>query len=305
MKRILTTIFATIMLLSCMAWPMTFAVKTPVVHAPRSVFVGVNRNASKQLTLDWSNSNYADYDEVMPDGYAVYRSNDGKKGTYKKIATTKKLKYTDSGLKNGTVYYYKIRGYIKKGNKTYYSKYVKGYGSTKMTNNQATNLLQKAYLMAGMWMDLAQPNCNEKKVLMAPHTVTYPDGTTSTYNAEYYLVTNKTIKTKKQLKKYLAKLFDKEQVNTFVDDLYLEKNGNLWMYHFDWGDGAGPFAQKDKVIYVSQTWDSMKFVNICNWGNTENLFCDPVIHDLELRNGRWIFTDEYWFKYRHFIDLEG
>jgi len=45
--------------------------------------------------------------------------------------------------------------------------------------------------------------------------------------------------------------------------------------------------------------------NICNWGNTENLFCDPVIHDLELRNGRWIFTDEYWFKYRHFIDLEG
>ena len=302
MKKTLSALLA--MLLLCfVVLPLTVSAKVPVVHTPEYLRVMVNRNTSKRLLLDWSGSYSVDYEEI-PSGYEIYRSETGKSGTYKKIATTRKETYNDSGLKNGTVYYYKVRGYLKKGDNTFYSKFVIGCGCTKLTNHQATKLLQKAYRMAGMWMDLAQPNCSHKKVLILPRTYTYPDGTTSTSDGEYYLVTNKIITTKKQLKKYLSKLFDKDQVNRFVDDLYLEKNGKLWMYHFDWGDGASPFAQRDKVIYVSQGWDSIKFVNICNWGNDESLSCDPVIHDLEFRNGRWIFTDEYWFRYRHFIDLE-
>ncbi len=302
MKKMLSALLVAL-LLFCAALPLTVSAKAPVIHTPEYLRVMVNSNASKRLLLDWSGSYSAEYEEI-PSVFEIYRSETGKSGTYKKIATTKKETYNDSGLKNGTVYYYKVRGYLKKGDNTYYSKFVKGCGCTKLTNNQATKLLQKAYRMAGMWMDLAQPNCNEKKVLILPRTYTYPDGTTWTSDAEYYLVTNKTISTKKQLKKYLGKLFDQKQVNRFVDDLYLEKNGKLWMFHFDWGDGASPLAQRDKVIFVSQGWNSVKLVNVCNWVDYQGGFCEPVIHDLEFRNGRWIFTDEYWFKYHHFIDLE-
>ena len=304
MKRTLALLFAILTLLFSAAVPMQAFAKAPEVQAPEYLSVGVARNEAKKLYLRWSLPWNYDDGTREPGGYEIYRSTSGKSGTYQKIGTTRKLVYTDTGLKNGTVYYYRVRGYLKLGEKTYYSGFCTGSGCTKLTNAQATTVLQKAYRVAGMWMDLAQPNCNRNRVITKKRTITYDDGTSVTFKAEYYLVKNQKIQTKKQLKKYLSKYFDKEQVSVFVDDIYVEKDGKLWMYHFDWGDGAGPFAERDKVIYVSQTLDRMKFVNICNWGNDEDLFCDPVIHEAEFRNGRWILTDDAWFQYQHFIDLK-
>ena len=56
-------------------------------------------------------------------GYKVYRAT-SKNGSYKKVATVKTLKWTDSKLKTGKTYYYKVRAYNKTANSGY-SKVVK------------------------------------------------------------------------------------------------------------------------------------------------------------------------------------
>jgi C1A family cysteine protease len=55
-------------------------------------------------------------------GYVVYRSTK-KDGTYTKVATVKKLSYTNSKLKKNTTYYYKVRAYKKSGSETIYGKF--------------------------------------------------------------------------------------------------------------------------------------------------------------------------------------
>ena len=54
--------------------------------------------------------------------YEIYRAT-SKKGTYKKIATTKSLKYTNTKLKKNKAYFYKIKAVQKIGSKTYRSAY--------------------------------------------------------------------------------------------------------------------------------------------------------------------------------------
>jgi C1A family cysteine protease len=55
-------------------------------------------------------------------GYEVYRAT-SKNGTYKKVATVKSKKsYTNTKLKAGTTYYYKVRAYKKSGSTTVYGK---------------------------------------------------------------------------------------------------------------------------------------------------------------------------------------
>ena len=301
MKRILAFLIVLPMLLATAAVPMQFVAKSTAVCAPDWVRVGVRRNEAKTLYVEWSLPFYDD--GAVPDGYQVFRSASGKSGSYQKVKTTKQTGFIDTGLKNGTIYYYKVRGYVKHGDQVFYSKFVKASGCTKLTNKQATKLLQNAYQVAGMWMDLAQPNCDRNKYLTKTHTESFEDGSSYQVTNYYYLVTNQTCQTKKQLKSYLGKTFDQRQVNKFVNRVYLEEDGKLWMFGPDWGDGAGPFADRDKVIYVSQLDEWLTFVNICNWGNDEDLFCDPVIHTAELRNGKWILTDKNWFQYSHFINF--
>lgn len=63
------------------------------------------------LQLSWSSTK-------KPQGYYLYRA-ESENGKYKKIATiagAKSATYTDTGLTNGTTYYYKVRGYTSKGN---------------------------------------------------------------------------------------------------------------------------------------------------------------------------------------------
>lgn len=57
----------------------------------------------------------------LMNGYEVYRA-DSKKGKYKKIGTAELSGYIDSALEQKT-YYYKVRGTVKFGKKTYYTKY--------------------------------------------------------------------------------------------------------------------------------------------------------------------------------------
>lgn len=58
-----------------------------------------------KLTLKWKKVKGAE-------SYTVYRST-SKDGTYKKIGTTKNMKYTDKKVKKGTTYYYKVLPTVK------------------------------------------------------------------------------------------------------------------------------------------------------------------------------------------------
>ena len=64
--------------------------------------VKVEKYVPKKLNVSW-NPVYGAKE------YRVFRSTSGKDGTFKKVKTTKKTTFTDTGLTSGKTYYYKIR----------------------------------------------------------------------------------------------------------------------------------------------------------------------------------------------------
>lgn len=87
-----------------------------------------------KLTISWKKASYAQ-------GYVLYRSTK-KNGTYSKIKTitdVNRLSYTNSGLKSGTKYYYKIKTYRKVNGKNIYSDFSTAkYGTTKKVQLDGT-----------------------------------------------------------------------------------------------------------------------------------------------------------------------
>lgn len=76
------------------------------VKPSKPVISGISNKTAKKLTITWKKSSNAK-------GYEIYRRI-GTTGSYKKIATIKSgntLKYTNTKLKKGTKYYYRIRAY--------------------------------------------------------------------------------------------------------------------------------------------------------------------------------------------------
>lgn len=100
--------------------------KTPVISS-------ITSYSSNQLKVKWGNVSGASY-------YQLYRST-SKNGTYKYVATVKGKEYTDSSLKTGQSYYYKVRAVNKTGRVKGYSSYSKVVsGSTVQTAS-----INKAY----------------------------------------------------------------------------------------------------------------------------------------------------------------
>ena len=64
-------------------------------------------SGTKKIKLSWKR-------DAKADGYQIYRSRT-KKGGYKNVKTISKnktVKWTDTGIKAGKTYYYKIRSYV-------------------------------------------------------------------------------------------------------------------------------------------------------------------------------------------------
>lgn len=97
--------------------PKPTATPVPSVTKPsKPVITSVSNKSRQKLVITWKKVKGAK-------GYELYRRI-GKKGSYKKIKVIKSgstLKYTNSKLKKGTAYYYKIRAYKydAKGKKVY------------------------------------------------------------------------------------------------------------------------------------------------------------------------------------------
>ncbi|MGN0550517.1 MAG: Ig-like domain-containing protein [Acutalibacteraceae bacterium] len=73
----------------------------------------VKKASGTSAAISWSKQTGAK-------GYMIYRST-SKNGTYTKIKTTTSTKYTNTGLKKGKTYYYKVRAYVTIGNMNYLS----------------------------------------------------------------------------------------------------------------------------------------------------------------------------------------
>ena len=73
--------------------------------------------AKKKATIKWKKISYAS-------GYEIYRSTKKNKG-FKKVGTvnSKKTKFISKKLKSKKKYYYKVRAFVKVGNKKFYSQY--------------------------------------------------------------------------------------------------------------------------------------------------------------------------------------
>ena len=102
------------------------SVKT-IKTAPAAPSIAKLSNSSKgKLKLTWKRPSGAEK-------YQIYRKT-GANGTYKRIKTitsSKTLTYTDSKLRRGTTYYYKVRAYRKGADgKSVYSKWSKVVKST-------------------------------------------------------------------------------------------------------------------------------------------------------------------------------
>lgn len=97
-----------------------------------------------QFALSTNHGGKATLDFLTPGatGHEVYRATK-KNGKYKKIATTNKSSYTDSGLLFKT-YYYKVKPFVKGGGKTYYGK-----AATAKINCKAVCKLYRAVNSAG------------------------------------------------------------------------------------------------------------------------------------------------------------
>ena len=90
--------------------------RTTAVYCPT---IKSLKKKGKKIVMQLSNPQY------VSSGYEIYRATKSK-GKYKKVKTIKNskvTKYTDSKVKKGKTYYYKVRAYVKVNGTTYYSDY--------------------------------------------------------------------------------------------------------------------------------------------------------------------------------------
>ena len=84
--------------------------------------------ANKAVKLKWNKTS------KNITGYKIYRIINGKYSLIKTISNKNIANYTHTGLKNDTMYTYKIRAYKTVGKKTYYGDYSNGFVSAKIAN---------------------------------------------------------------------------------------------------------------------------------------------------------------------------
>ncbi len=101
--------------------------KTVVTSQDDDVFIKTNVKKLKVYQLDYNKSKICWAKFKNAKGYVIYSSS-SKNGRYTKIGTTKSNCFVKGNLKLDSVYYYKVRAFKKKNNKTIYSKYSKSSG---------------------------------------------------------------------------------------------------------------------------------------------------------------------------------
>lgn len=102
----------------------SYSSKKSATIKPAATTVKAASKSYNSVKLTWSKVKGTEENGYVT-GYEIYRSKE-KNGTYKKIATVKdgtKTSYTDTSLKTGTKYYYRIKAYCKVNKTNVYSNF--------------------------------------------------------------------------------------------------------------------------------------------------------------------------------------
>lgn len=100
------------LLLSVLCLSISFPAFAKAPAAPRKVTSYSCKRSGTSITVRWKK-------QPKITGYQVYRST-SKTGKYKRVKTTSKTFWKNTGLKHGSKYYYKIRAYKTTGGKRVY-----------------------------------------------------------------------------------------------------------------------------------------------------------------------------------------
>ena len=240
-------------------------------------------------------------------GYQVYRSPNGKSGTYQKIATLKnsQASYADTGLKSATPYYYAVRAYTTTAKGTVYGKFAKVDLSTRLTVGELKKIIEKANKCYFDW-----------EVGMA----IYDDiDTSDTYyyvddwgdDGDLYLCVNSDeVKCVKDVEEKMLDCFGQEYCDKALKgdcSNYKDINGKLYIIdpcdYFE----EGETLRLDKVQYNDTT--CVFTVSIFNedyeifdsdYGEKEDL---PEIETFVLyyRDGKWVYNDSPLYNYTMYV----
>ncbi len=173
-----------------------------VTAAPGKPGISVKTTDSGKLKISWKAVKKSSSKNV--DGYVVYRST-SKNGKYSKVKTISKgstTSFTDSGLKNGKTYYYKVRAYVNvKGKKVYgeYSsvkskKVIPGTPSIKAVSTNYKTVTVSWKKLSGcdgyeVYRSEAEDGAYKRvKTIKSGSTISYKDGKRKTGVTYYYKV---------------------------------------------------------------------------------------------------------------------
>jgi len=179
------------------------------------------------------------------DYFEVYRST-SKNGTYKKIYTSKSgtaSSYTDKSVKNGTKYYYKVRGVRKISDKNYYTEW----------SNKANRTAKK--LSSNGWVDLYRAYLKDSKDLQSfvclsdikgndgiPELLVGGFALADSYITEMVYISDGKLKVEDYL------------IGGGTTPYYTEKKGDVLAYPSNWRDDVTSYMTDSEINEFLSSW---------------------------------------------------
>ena len=301
MKRILSFTLAFVLCISILLLPQASVLassrETPAQITGLSISTG---NKSKQLKLSWNK-------QPKADGYQIYRSTTGKTGSYKKIATlsdSDKNSYKDTGLKDAKTYYYAARAFCKTNGKAYFGKFAKANLSTRLTKEAVQKKIVAANKFFIGWMLHCYEAWN-----YADYNDTKPvPGEDSDWLCYVRIKSNK-YQSVADLKREAAKLFTKSFYEDYIDGIYADIDGKLYIKSYDQGGDGG--VSKGSLKFLSLTDKACKVKDTASDPYSDYSY--PFVYKMVYINGRWLFKtmidsfsiyyqgNNYWKEYNSTI----
>lgn len=285
-RRFLLFVCMLALLVTSMAVP-TLAMSPPPVGRIYDL-TPENEETGTKMLLYWEEAENATF-------YEIYRSTTGKEDSFDLLATTDQSVYHDTELKPGTKYYYRVRGGAEPNGDVVYGSYSWTAEFTGVTPDFVEKKLRKAYKVADAWMNPTLTNCDTSTRIRIKHKDYYSK---KTVTDDYCPVTSKTITTKKKLKKYLYKHFERSIVNNFVSMAYYEKNGQLYMIdRFDETSDYAKLAndhlkEHDIVRFIRNRYSYYDVLVSETYRDLDGNQRDyHYLHGFLNQNGYWVFGE--------------
>ncbi len=226
----------------------------------------------------------------------VFRSETGKKGSYKRVGTIRRNgTWIDKGLKKNTHYYYALRQVKTVKGETRYSRYVKVSCWTMPTVAFANKLLKRAYRVAAKWLQGSSEAIDYSREIERPLPagVDLP-GAEPGCLWDFFPVKDSRITTRKALKDYLHRYFTTDKIDELVDTFYFEFDGKLYLIAFDNPMDHHPMPEEDRVVYVTDNGRAFELLTVQQSKDEFGIHRHAVIHTGFYDGDRFVFTDDNW-----------